>query len=227
MDRRLFASAWTLLCLLALLNGCGKLNLGGSGGGPGPSPSPTASASPTPGACATPDIGNSNLVVVAMGSAIGAASSSFGNIGGYAPADLSTGFVPNQAMLINQTLPTGGTTITSNNVIQFTNLEPPYSNINHSAVGFTGEAFPDPATYRFPKAAASPSASVVSSTKLWSTGRIATNGSQGQNCYSQEFTLKPGVYYFGDLDYYALTTFRNVLIVATPGPGSLKTLKRL
>jgi hypothetical protein len=53
---------------------------------------------------------------------------------------------------------------------------------------------------------------------LWSTGRLASPVSE--QCYSQTFTLSPGVYYFGDLDYYNLSNFRDVLIVATPPPAS-------
>jgi hypothetical protein len=43
---------------------------------------------------------------------------------------------------------------------------------------------------------------------FWSTGRVPPN-TTGQ-CYSQVFTLKTGVYYFGDLDYYnTATSFRD------------------
>ncbi|MGA8474902.1 MAG: hypothetical protein WB681_07510 [Candidatus Cybelea sp.] len=56
----------------------------------------------------------------------------------------------------------------------------------------------------------------MSTSKLWSTGRIEAPVSQ--QCYSQTFTLTPGIYYFGDLDYYNLSNFRDVLIVATPPP---------
>jgi hypothetical protein len=40
-----------------------------------------------------------------------------------------------------------------------------------------------------------------------------------QQCYSQTFTLAAGTYHFGDLDYYNLSNFRDVLIVATPTPA--------
>ncbi|HEY2476025.1 MAG TPA: hypothetical protein VGI19_14640, partial [Candidatus Cybelea sp.] len=94
----------------------------------------------------------------------------------------------------------------------------------HSAVGIKGNAFP-PTPYTFPKPAASPAGTAVSDSSLWSTGRIVAPVSQ--QCYSQVFTLSPGVYYFGDLDYYNLSNFRDVLIVATPPPmprtrGALK-----
>jgi hypothetical protein len=136
----------------------------------------------------------------------------YGPINGYAVVE--NGTFPGQAMLINQWLnPPGNVApITSNNVLQFINVDT--GGANHSAVGFKGNAFP-PVPYDFPKAAASPTATAVSSTSLWSTGRIAPQ-TGSQQCYSQTFTLKPGIYYFGDLDNYNLSNFRDVLVVGTP-----------
>jgi hypothetical protein len=71
--------------------------------------------------------------------------------------------------------------------------------------------------YTFPSAAASPVATAVSTGSLWSTGRV--DAPTYQQCYSQAFTLAAGTYYFGDLDYYNLSNFRDVLIVATPTPA--------
>lgn len=208
---------WIALAMIAGLGACAKLDLGG-GNGPIPTPSsfPTASptSGPTPGVCGTPS-SSANTVMVAMGSIIGPASiPPYGTINGYAVVE--NGQYPGQAMLINQWLNQAGSVapITSKNLLQFVNVDTTYA--DHSAVGFKGEAFPA-VPYTFPKAAASPTAASVSTTSLWSTGRLAPfTGSQP--CYSQTFTLSRGIYFFGDLDYYNLSNVRDVLIVVTPPP---------
>jgi hypothetical protein len=149
--------------------------------------------------------------VVAVGNNIGPATvPKYGTINGYAVVE--SGSFPGHATLINQWLNGGALApITSKNVLQFTNVDS--GGALHSAVGFKGSSFP-PVPHTFPSAAASPTATAVSTSSLWSTGRIEAPPSQ--QCYSQTFTLSPGVYYFGDLDYYNLSNFRDVLIVATP-----------
>ncbi len=196
--------------LLGGLVACTSLDLGGSGP-PGPTPTSSATTSPTPSVCGTPTV-NANLVVVAMGNNIGATyTSKYGVINGYGVVE--NGDFPAQAMLIDQWLnPSGDTApITSKNVLQFTNVDTGF--VLHSAVGFKGDSFPA-VPYTFPSAAASPVATAVSTSSLWSTGRIEAPISA--QCYSQTFTLKAGTYYFGDLDYYNLSNFRDVLVVATP-----------
>ena len=160
---------------------------------------------------------NANLVVVAMGNDIGPSSvPKYGTINGYAV--VLGGSFSGHASLINQWLNQGVLSlITSKNVLQFTNVDS--GGALHSAVGFKGNSFP-PVPYTFPTAAASPTATAVSTSSLWSTGRIAASVSQ--QCYSQTFTLSPGVYYFGDLDYYNLSNFRDVLIVASPPPARFR-----
>lgn len=207
------------VCAIA---GCHMLNLA-----PGPplTPSPSASASPTPGACQTQSP-VASLVIVDMANAISPTTApTYGPIGGYAPLNLSTKQFPNVAAVINQYVNSAGKTvpITSQNVLQFANVENAYAGVNHSAVGFKGEHFPTQ-PYPFPTAAPRPTASAISATTFWSTGRVADNvSSSGGPCFSQVFTLKPGVYYFGDYDYYNVTTttFRDVLVVGTPSPRSL------
>jgi hypothetical protein len=209
---------WLAFAAVAMLAACTKLNLGG-GSGPIPKPTtaPTAtpSTSPSPNVCGTPDA-NPNLVLVAMGNVIGPtpAPPPYGAINGYAVVENDQ--FPGQAMLINQWLNQAGqiVPITSQNVLQFTNVDT--AGASHSAVGFKGEAFPA-VPYAFPQPAASPTGSAVSTKTLWSTGRVAPSVSQ--QCYSQTFALTPGVYYFGDLDYYNLSNSRDVLIVATPSPA--------
>lgn len=206
---------WMALTTLAAAAACAKLDLGGDG--PVPTPTPSSTTSPTPAACGTPS-STANLVVVAMGNDIGPSSvPKYGTINGYAV--VLGGSFSGHASLINQWLNQGVLSpITSKNVLQFINVDS--GGAVHSAVGFKGNSFP-PVPYTFPTAAASPTATAVSTSTLWSTGRIAASVSQ--QCYSQTFTLNPGVYYFGDLDYYNLSNFRDVLIVATPPPAQHRT----
>jgi hypothetical protein len=135
-----------------------------------------------------------------------------GTINGYAVVD--NGSFPTRAALISEWNNQGVLTpIRPNNVIQFTNVDT--GGVAHSAVGFKGNRFPA-VPYPFPSAAASPVATAVSTGSLWSTGRV--NPPTYSQCYSQVFTLTAGTYYFGDLDYYNLSNFRDVLIVATAAP---------
>jgi len=200
---------WLGLVVLAAVAACTKLDLGGTGASI-PTASPTGTSEPS--VCGTPS-SNADLVVVAMGNEIAPTSApKYGAINGYAVVE--NGSFPARAMLINQWLNQGVVSpITPRNVVQFTNVDA--GGALHSAVGFTGNHFP-PAPYAFPSAAASPVATAVSTGTLWSTGRVAAP--TYQQCYSQTFTLKPGMYYFGDLDYYNLSNFRDVLIVATQPP---------
>jgi hypothetical protein len=205
---------WITIMIVAAFAACNSLNLGGSGGnGPIPTPTSSSTTSPTPGVCGTPAT-SSQLVVVAMGNNIGATyTTKYGTINGYAVVE--HGYFPYKAALIDHWLNgSGGTVaITSKNILQFTNVD--NGGALHSAVGFEGHSFPS-VPYTFPSAAASPTATGVSNTKLWSTARIEPPVSQ--QCYSQSFSLTPGSYYFGDLDYYNLSNFRDVLVVATPTP---------
>lgn len=219
MLNRIAGRFWLVLSVIAVLAACTKLNLTPSPG-PTPPPTPTPTGEPTPSACGTPSA-NASTVLVAMSNGIGPTPvPTFGPINGYAVVE--NGIYPGQATLINQWINSVGNVapITSNNVLQFINVDTAAS---HSAVGFKGEAFP-PVPYSFPKAAASPTATAVSTSSLWSTGRIAPQAAS-QQCYSQTFTLKPGTYYFGDLDSYNLSNFRDVLIVSTPPASHIKASK--
>jgi hypothetical protein len=201
---------WIAIMAAAIVAACTKLDLGGGGGGPIPTPTASSTLTPAPGACSTPNI-DANTVIVAMGNEIAPTTApKYKTINGYAVVE--SGSFSGKAMLINQWENQGVISpITSNNLLQFANVDT--GGALHSAVGFKGNRFP-PIPYTFPSAAASPVATAVSTGTLWSTGRI--NPPIYQQCYSQTFTLKPGVYYFGDLDYYNLSNFRDVLIVATP-----------
>lgn len=216
---------WLALILVALfsaaLSSCAKLNLTPSGGGGGPTPTASASTSPTPGVCATINP-SSNTVVVAMGSSIAAVGvPTYGPIGGYAVVNLNDGTIPSQATVIKQFVNTLGSPspITSNNVLQFANVEGAYGP-NHSAVGFKGESFPS-TPHVFASPLALPIGTAISNSTTWSTGRVAAPFGNYGSCLSKSFTLKQGIYYFGDFDFYNLTTFRDVLIVGTPAPQEL------
>ena len=202
---------WIALTLFAAAGACTKLDLGGSG--PVPTPTSSSTASPTPGVCGTPAV-NSHLVVVAMGNNIGAVT--------VAKSGVSTA-IPWSRTAASPTGPqsstSGSTGASSPRSLQATSAvyECRYGRREHSAVGFIGNAFPR-VPYTFPSAAASPVATAVSSSSLWSTGRVSAP--TYQQCYSQAFTLTAGTYYFGDLDYYNLSNFRDMLIVATPAPAA-------
>jgi hypothetical protein len=190
------------------MQGCEKV--GGPPVQPTASPTATATSSPAPGACQTPDTGNPNMVLVGIASGFAATTSTYGNIAGYAVVD-PTGASPppSSATVIDHTV--SGVPIKSTNVIQFANLEPSSSGLIHSAVGFAGNAFPAK-PYAFPSPQPSQIGSAVSTTLAWSTGLLGTPAQD--ICYSREFTLSPGTYFFGDYNYYNITTFQGVLVVS-------------
>jgi len=204
MNRALWLALGVLGCALTV--GCAK---GISGGGmpatPGPSSSPTALPS---AACNTVESSNPNLILIGIGSEVTIeVSSTYGQIAGYALFDGLN--IPDQAQVISTDYV--GHPITAANTVQFTNIELGTSTIYHSAVAFSGQKFPA-TPYTFPSPAASPASTVIGS-GFWSTGRIPP-AQNGLLCFSQEFTLQAGTYYFGDLDYYnTITSYRDVLVV--------------
>jgi len=206
---------WVAIAALAFPIGCRSVGTNGVTPTFSPTPSATPSPTATPSGCATPDSQNPNVVYVGMTSALAVVDDpTYGLVGGYAVFDPSGSNQPVTASVLNQQTP-GGPPITSQNTIQFFNFEPNGASIVHSAVGFTGSGFPKK-PFAFPTPEASPTASAISNTAAWSTGLITVP--QNTLCFSQEFTLKPGIYYFGDYSYYNLTTFQDVLVVATPTP---------
>lgn len=206
--------SWTAVATIALIasvvsgcNGLGDISGGGGGGSPTAAPTSTSTTTPSPAPCGTLSPTAQNLVVVDMALAISFVSSSYGSVYGYA-VDNGSGTLPSQAAVISTT--SAGNPITSANTIQFTNSETSV-NVDHSAVLISTKG-PFPVPYSFPKPAASPTGSQISST-FWSTGRIPPQTITGYACYSQAFTLVPGTYYFGDLDSYNAVNFRDVLVV--------------
>ena len=185
---------------MAFSAGCA--HLAGSGL-PGPTPTPSGFTSPSPlpssspGPCASPAFGTTTVFVVMSFQIAPTTSPTYGKIGGYVQSN-PDGTFNNVAQVIN---------IRRTDVIQFANADNTLpTTLLHSSVGFPA-APPFPAVpYNFPAGTQLPVGSVIS-TAQWSTGRVAPT------CYSQPFTLVPGTFYFGDFDYYNLTTFRDVVVV--------------
>jgi len=220
MLMQLKSRAWLTLATVALstafLTNCTKPEGASSGGGVIPTPSPTPTVTPSPGPCATMDANNPNLVVVAMAGAINFVQiKPYPTVFGYGVSDSELD-IPTQSGLINVTTLGGSSPITTQNTIQFFNGEALGSSTLHSAYGFTQKSFP--ANYTFPSPAPSPTATTIASNVNWFTGRVATQDSSGTPCFSPEFKLSAGTYYFGDIDAYNATRFRGILIVATPAP---------
>ena len=145
-------------------------NLSGGGGGVVPSPSPSTTPTIAPGACNTVPSSNPNVVLIGIGSEVTTVTDpTYGEIAGYAVfngADL-----PDLAQVISKTA--SGAAITASNTVQFTNIELGTDTIFHSAVGFSGHAFPaEP--YTFPANAATATNTAIGSGALpfWSTGHI-------------------------------------------------------
>ncbi|MBV8331898.1 MAG: hypothetical protein JO192_04120 [Candidatus Eremiobacteraeota bacterium] len=200
------------ICAVAGCKGLGDIT---GGGGTLPTPSGSPTATPTVAPCHTLNPG-SNVVVVGISSQITASSTAppFNSIAGYGLGN-NAGTYSAQSTLIDRT--SAGGPITDTNVVQFTNVEiGSSSTVNHSAVGFPGDAFPS-SPYKFPSNAGSPTNDQIGSA-FWSTGRIPPpTGSR--LCFSQVFKLKRGSYFFGDLDFYnTATSYRDAIVVGTPGP---------
>lgn len=188
----------------AALASCAHLPAGSL---PGPTPSPLDSSSPTPlpsGSAACNTQATTTTVLVAMSSGISATPDPrYGTINGYTILG-SSGTVGTVATVIPAH---------RNDILQFVNAEAGSSPIFHSAVGFPSGAFPS-VPYSFPVAAQKPVGTAIS-TALWSTGRVAPSPDGGITfCFSQQFTLQTGTFYFGDFDYYNLSNMRDVIVVA-------------
>ncbi len=122
----------------------------------------------------------------------------YGQLFGYAPVD-STGAFNNVATAI---------TVVAGSTVQFANGDAPApQTIYHSAVGFSGAAFPA-VPYTFPSASANQTGSAVSTTTLWSTSQLPGTSS----CFSQPFVVPAGTFYFGDITYYNSLGMRGVLV---------------
>ncbi len=202
--RASYFQRWILLFVLAsaLMAGCAhtpQYALPGPSpmGSHQPSPTPLPSGSRSP-SCGAPLTGTTAFVVMSV-TATSATPSPYGLINSYVLAN-SDGTFGDVAQVIN---------LRRSDIVQFANADnfgP--TPIFHSAVGFlsatTFPAFP----FTFPASTQTAIGSTISSAQ-WSTGRVAPT------CYSQQFSLTPGTYYFGDFDYYNLSNMRDVIIVST------------
>lgn len=162
---------------------------------PSPSPTSTGTSATVPQTCATQAPG---ATIVAMGSAISATSAApFGTISGYAVAS-------SFATLVNVAAPVA---VRVSDIVQFVNVESGSPTaIYHSAVGFPGAtAFPAVPVV-FPPSLNQAVGTTIGA-NAWSTGVVAPQ------CFSPAFTLDVGTYYFGDLAYFNLTNFRDVILV--------------
>jgi hypothetical protein len=182
---------------LAATGGCANLKYGSAAV---VTPTPAVTSTPTSGPCnATPTVG---AQLIAISPLITPTSDpTYGVVAGYG---LSTnGNVSNVAAPI---------VVSPSATIQFFDNDVSNSQLHYSAAGIPNvSAFPSP-SFTFPPAATAATGTVINATTTWSTGLLS-----GQ-CYSQAFTIKaPGVYYFGDVNYYALGNLRDV-IVATSSP---------
>ena len=219
---RRFPRAWSLLvaasAAAALLADCQGLGSATASSVPNPTPTPTGSPTASPGPCATMDASNANLVVVAMAGGISPISvPAYPTVFGYGVSDVNLD-VPSQSQLINITAFGGTTPITTQNSVQFFNAEAPGSATLHSAYGFKGSGFP--VQFAFPSPAPSPTSTTIANNVTWFTGQLATEDDVGDTCFSPEFSLSKGTYYFGDYASYNSTNFRGILVVSTPGPES-------
>lgn len=144
-------------------------------------------------------------------------------ISGYGVSDANLD-IPTQSGLINVTFP-GPTSppLTTQNVVQFFNGEALGSTTLHSAYGFKQTGFPQ--SYKFPSPVPSPMATTIASNENWFTGLVATEDANGNECFSPEFKLTKGVYYFGDYNAYNSTNFRGIMIVGTPTPAPSRMLR--
>jgi hypothetical protein len=176
--------------------GCANLKYGSSPAIASPSPTATASTA----ACnLTPSAG---AQIVAISPLITpTAVPTYGVVAGYALT--SSGVASNVAAPI---------ALAPSATIQFFNNDVSNSQLRYSAAGIPGvSAFPAP-TFTFPPSASTLTGAIINATSTWSTGLL------GGQCYSQTFTIAgPGVYYFGDVNYYSLGNLRDV-IIATASP---------
>lgn len=182
----------------------------------GPSPSPGASGSPLP--CGSPDPNVFEFIAMTS-TATATDDPNYGVINGY--TDQYIDGVPAQVANV--------ITVQSSTLIQFANLEPlPFQppEIVHSAAALP-TAFPSP-SYTFPPSEQMPLGTDIS-TQPWSTGPVGQDLVNFNICYSQTFSLPPGpgVYSFGDLQYFGLSNMRDVLVVSRSAPRSQRRYSRL
>lgn len=212
-------AVFTASCI-ALIVGCAHpiaVGIPGGSGSPSPgvTPSPGMSSSPAP--CGTPNTQQGVSEFIAMTSTASATDDpTYGVIDGFTDQYDGLGAPSQVANVI---------TLPPSTLLQFVNLEPLPNEppeIFHSAAALP-TAFPSP-SFTFPPNEQGALGTEVS-TQPWSTGPVGqVIGSPQTICYSQTFELPsgPGVFAFGDLQYFGLSNMRDVIVVT----GSAKTGER-
>jgi len=213
MKRLIAVYAICASTLLALAVGCAHpLAVATPGGGgtpsPGPSPSPTSTSSPSP--CGTQNTQIAEYIAMTS-TASATADPTYGIIDGYTDQYDAFGSPSQIATVI---------TLPPSTPLQFVNLEPLPNEppaISHSAAALP-TAFPSP-SYTFPPDEEGALGTQISS-QPWSTGPIGQDLIGGNICYSQTFSApsSPGVYAFGDLQYFGLSNMRDVVVVSADAP---------
>lgn len=155
------------------------------------------SPTPTPsGNCQSLDSTHTTILVEVAPDINPTTVPTYGTIFAYAPAPPS-----------GITLTSAVVKATTADVVQFWNIS---NSGEYSAVGLGSSGFP-PVHHTFPSGTQNPVGSVIGS-NTWSTGRLGINATTG--CFSQDFTLSAGTWYFGDFDYYNSSNNRDVMIVS-------------
>ena len=210
MDGRTLSSA-AIVCgvCVALAVGCAhplEVGVPGVGGSPSPgvTPSPGMSSSPMP--CGSPNPSVAEFVAMTS-TATATADPTYGIIDGYTDQYDILG-APSQTANVIMLAPS--------TLLQFVNLEPlpnESPEVDHSAAALP-TAFPSP-SFTFPPGEQGELGTQIS-TQPWSTGPIGqVIGSPGILCYSQTLStpVLPGVYTFGDLQFFGLSNMRDVVVV--------------
>lgn len=161
--------------------------------------------------CGSPDINVSEFVAMTS-TATATADPTYGIIGGYTDQYDVFG-APSQVANVIKLPPS--------TLLQFVNLEPLPNEppeVFHSAAALP-TAFPSP-SYTFPPGEQAALGTQISA-QPWSTGPVGQVLGSNEICYSQTFALPagPGVYAFGDLQYFGLSNMRDVVVVSADAPA--------
>jgi len=192
--RRLLIVA--LIAGSACAGGCYHIKTGGPVTPPTGSTFSPGQPTPTPsGNCQSLDTTRTTIIVEVAPDINPTSVPTYGQIFGYAPAP------PSGITLVSAVVHAS-----TADVVQFWNIS---NSGEYSAVGLGSSGFP-PVHHTFPSGTQNPVSSVIGS-GTWSTGRLGVNSTSG--CFSQDFTLSAGTWYFGDYDFYNLTNNRDVMIV--------------
>lgn len=191
------------------LGACAHLTYGNApfAAGSTPFPTPVAgapNASPIAGPTSPPVVPQTcetqapSATFIAMGSPLAVTTTArYGAIFGYAVA-ASFATLPSAAAPID---------LRTSDVVQFVNVESLPTSIAHSAAGFPGATSFPASPVVFPAGLERATGTTIGA-GAWSTGSVAPQ------CFSRTFALAAGTNFFGDLTFYNLTNFRDVIAVS-------------